>query len=228
MTQNNTPGFSADFRRRLKDNRPTRWVRFSIVLILFVLWVAWMGNWWLLPGALLLFDIYITGYIPFTWWKKSKNKAVRGVMSWVDAIVYALILVYFLFAFVGQNYQIPSSSLEKTLYTGDYLFVNKAVYGPRVPMTPVYFPLVHNELPFGLGKSYLDKPSVGYKRLKGMRDVESGDIVVFNFPAGDTVMSKVPNPDYYSLIAMHGRDRVVNDKVTFGDVVYRPVDRREN
>ena len=96
MTQNNTPGFSADFRRRLKDNRPTRWVRFSIVLILFVLWVAWMGNWWLLPGALLLFDIYITGYIPFTWWKKSKNKAVRGVMSWVDAIVYALILVYFL------------------------------------------------------------------------------------------------------------------------------------
>ena len=228
MTQNNTPGFSADFRRRLKDNRPTRWVRFSIVLILFVLWVAWMGNWWLLPGALLLFDIYITGYIPFTWWKKSKNKAVRSVMSWVDAIVYALILVYFLFAFVGQNYQIPSSSLEKTLYTGDYLFVNKAVYGPRVPMTPVYFPLVHNELPFGLGKSYLDKPSVGYKRLKGMRDVESGDIVVFNFPAGDTVMSKVPNPDYYSLIAMHGRDRVVNDKVTFGDVVYRPVDRREN
>lgn len=228
MSQNSNNGFIVDFNRRLKDNRPTRWVRFVIVLTLFVLWVAWMGNWWLLLGALLLFDIYITGYIPFTWWKKSKNKAVRSVMSWVDAIVYALILVYFLFAFIGQNYQIPSSSLEKTLYTGDYLFVNKAVYGPRVPMTPVYFPLVHNELPFGLGKSYLDEPSVGYKRLKGMRDVEAGDIVVFNFPAGDTVMSKVPNPDYYSLVAMHGRDRVINDKATFGEVVYRPVDRREN
>lgn len=225
---NNNKGFSEDFRRRVKENRPTRWVRFSIVMVLFLLWVAWMGNWWLALGALLLFDIYITGYIPFTWWKRSKNKGVRSVMSWVDAIVYALILVYFLFAFVGQNYQIPSSSLEKTLYTGDYLFVNKTVYGPRVPMTPVYFPLVHNELPFGLGKSYLDNPSVKYRRLKGQRNVEAGDIVVFNFPAGDTVMSKVPNPDYYSLVAMHGRDRVVNDKATFGEVVYRPVDRREN
>ncbi len=217
-----------DFMRRVRENRPTRWARFALVMLLYVLWVAWMGNWWLLLGGILLFDIYITGYIPFTWWKKSKNKAVKGLMSWVDAIVYALVLVYFVFAFLGQNYQIPSSSLEKTLLTGDYLFVNKTVYGPRVPMTPVYFPLVHNELPIGLGKSYLDHPSVGYKRLKGQRGVEWGDIVVFNFPAGDTVMSKVTNPDYYSLVSMHGRDRVLADKATFGEQVYRPVDRREN
>lgn len=217
-----------DFLRRVSENRPTRWVRFGLVMLLYVLWVAWMGNWWLLLGGILLFDIYITGYIPFTWWKKSKNKTVRSVMSWVDAIVYALVLVYFVFAFLGQNYQIPSSSLEKTLLTGDYLFVNKTVYGPRVPMTPVYFPLVHNEMPFGLGKSYLDHPSVSYKRLKGQRDVEWGDIVVFNFPAGDTVMSKVTNPDYYSLVSMHGRDRVLGDKATFGEQIYRPVDRREN
>lgn len=217
-----------DFLRRVSENRPTRWVRFGLVMLLYVLWVAWMGNWWLLLGGILLFDIYITGYIPFTWWKKSKNKTVRSVMSWVDAIIYALVLVYFVFAFLGQNYQIPSSSLEKTLLTGDYLFVNKTVYGPRVPMTPVYFPLVHNEMPFGLGKSYLDHPSVGYKRLKGQRDVEWGDIVVFNFPAGDTVMSKVTNPDYYSLVSMHGRDRVLGDKATFGEQIYRPVDRREN
>ena len=182
ITSRRKESFGEDFSRRIRENRPTRWVRFLLVMILFVLWVAWMGNWWLLLGGLLLFDIYITGYIPFTWWKRTKNGAVRGVMSWIDAIVYALILVYFLFAFIGQNYQIPSSSLEKTLYTGDYLFVNKTVYGPRVPMTPVYFPLVHNELPFGLGKSYLDKPSVTYKRLKGQRQIEAGDIVVFNFP----------------------------------------------
>ncbi|MBD5224731.1 MAG: S26 family signal peptidase [Bacteroidales bacterium] len=226
--EKNKETFADGFRRRVGENRPTRWVRFSIVTLLYVLWVAWMGNWWLLLGVLLLFDIYITGYIPFTWWKKSKNSAVRSVMSWVDAIVYALVLVYFIFAFIGQNYQIPSSSLEKTLYTGDYLFVNKAVYGPRVPMTPVYFPLVHNELPFGLGKSYMENPSLPYHRLKGMRDVEAGDIVVFNFPAGDTVMSRIQNPDYYTLISIHGRDRVLNDKATFGEVIYRPVDRREN
>ncbi len=216
------------FMGRVRANKTTRWVRFSIVILLYLLWTAWMGEWWLLLGVVLLFDIYITGYIPFTWWKNSKSGTVRSVMSWVDAIVYALVLVYFIFAFLGQNYQIPSSSLEKTLYTGDYLFVNKAVYGPRVPMTPVYFPLVHNELPFGLGKSYLDSPSVGYKRLKGMRDVEAGDIVVFNFPAGDTVMSRVSNPDYYTLLKIHGRDRLEADKATFGEKIYRPVDRREN
>ena len=184
---------------------------------------------WLLLGVVLLFDIYITGYIPFTWWKNSKS----GHCEECDVVGRRYLSTLSgargsIFAFFGQNYQIPSSSLEKTLYTGDYLFVNKAVYGPRVPMTPVYFPLVHNELPFGLGKSYLDSPSVGYKRLKGMRDVESGDIVVFNFPAGDTVMSRVSNPDYYTLLKIHGRDRLEADKATFGEGVHRPVDRREN
>ena len=126
MSENNTQPetagkaketFKEGFKRRVRSNTPTRWVRFGIVMLLFVLWVAWMGNWWLLLAGILLFDIYITGYIPFTWWKKSRNGAVRSVMSWVDAIVYALILVYFIFAFIGQNYQIQYSSLEKTLYT---------------------------------------------------------------------------------------------------------------
>lgn len=215
------------FQDRIAATKTTRWIRFSIVALVFIAWVIWMGNPWLLILLFLLFDIYITGYIPFTWWKKSKNKVVRQLMSWVDAIIYALILVYFVFAFVGQNYQIPSSSLEKTLLTGDYLFVNKMLYGPRVPMTPVYFPLVHNEFPNGT-KSYLDSPSLSYHRLKGIRKIERGDIVVFNFPAGDTIVTKVTNPDYYTLIETYGRDRVLNDVQTFGKQVYRPVDRREN
>lgn len=217
--------FSADLRRRLRETRTSRWIRFGIVSLIFFAWVWWMQNPWLLPLWLLLIDIYITGYIPLTWWKKSMNPTVRYVMGWVDAIVYALVLVYFVFAFVGQNYSIPSSSLEKTLLTGDYLFVNKMVYGPRVPMTPVNFPLVHNEL-FGV-KSYLDHPSLPYHRLAGLRSVEEGDIVVFNFPAGDTVMTKAPNPDYYQLTALYGYDRVNRDPA-FGDKIYRPVDRREN
>ena len=149
VTDNNDGkrGFVEDFRRRVADNRPTRWVRFAIVSLIFFLWVAWLGNWWVALAWFLLFDIYITGYIPFTWWKRSKNSVVRGVMSWVDAIVYALILVYFVFSFIGQNYQIPSSSLEKSLLVGDYLWVNKMAYGPRVPMTPVHFPLVQNTFP---------------------------------------------------------------------------------
>ncbi|WP_289760796.1 signal peptidase I [Duncaniella muris] len=233
MTTNNdkTAGsgsFAEDFRRRVADNRTSRWVRFAIVSLIFFLWVAWLGNWWVALFWFLLFDIYITGYIPLTWWKKSKSAAVRAVMSWVDAIVYALILVYFVFTFIGQNYQIPSSSLEKSLLVGDYLWVNKMAYGPRVPMTPVHFPLVQNSFPIINTKSYLETPQWTYHRLKGLGQVERGDIVVFNFPAGDTVATKVTNPDYYSLVRAYGRENILRNPQTFGEVVYRPVDRREN
>lgn len=222
--------FIEDFKARVADNKPSRWVRFGIVSLIFFLWVAWLGNWWVAFLWFLLFDIYITGYIPFTWWKKSKSKTTRTVMGWVDAIVYALVLVYFVFAFVGQNYQIPSSSLEKTLLTGDYLWVNKMVYGPRVPMTPVHFPLVHNTLPILGVDSYLDSPSLPYHRLKGLRNVESGDIVVFNFPAGDTVVSRLEeSPEYYYLLRERfGREHIEAHPEIFGEIKYRPVDRRQN
>jgi signal peptidase I len=251
--------FLQDFRSRLSRVTGKRYLRFAIVSIIFVAWVAWLGNWWVLPWWLLLFDIYITGYIPFSWWKKSESALVRSVMSWVDAIIYALVLVYFVFAFIGQNYQIPSSSLEKTLLTGDYLWVNKMAYGPRVPMTPVHFPLVQNTLPFLNCKSYLDKPQWEYHRLRGMGSVQLGDIVVFNFPAGDSIAVKEQNPDIYSLSRMIGEQMLAYgvvpplDSVTdskpierdmavralgmdyirqqpeqFGELMWRPVDRREN
>jgi signal peptidase I len=222
--------FLDDFLRRCRSTKTTRRIRFAIVALLYIAWVIWMNNYWFLLGLPLLFDIYITGYIPFTWWKKSKNTAVRSVMSWVDAIVYALILVYFVFNFFGQNYQIPSSSLEKTLLTGDYLWVNKMVYGPRVPITPIHFPLVHNKLPILNCNSYTSVPENSYRRLKGLRNVESGDIVVFNFPAGDTVATKYEeSPEYYDiLVKNYGREELKRNKEKFGDIVYRPVDRRTN
>lgn len=225
---NSTASKKATFKERVSATKTSRWIRFAIVCAIFIGWVAWLGSWWVLIFLPLLFDIYITGYIPFTWWKNSKNAAVRTIMSWVDAIVYALILVYFVFAYVGQNYEIPSSSLEKTLLVGDYLWVNKMAYGPRVPMTPVHFPLVQNTLPIVNTKSYLENPQWKYHRLKGLGKVETGDIVVFNFPAGDTVALKMQNPDYYTLIKYFGRDAVHTYKEKFGEVIYRPVDRREN
>lgn len=217
-------------RREMQLTRKTRWWRFGIVALVYLLWVIWLGNYWFLLGLPLLFDIYITGIIPFSWWKRSDKKSVRTVMSWVDAIVYALILVYFIFCFVGQNYQIPSSSLEKTLLTGDYLWVNKIVYGPRVPNTPIHFPLAHNTMPLVGGNSYSTLIENPYHRLAGLRNVESGDIVVFNFPAGDTVaLNFEESPEhYYSLIKRFGRERVNSDTQTFGKVIYRPVDRRVN
>lgn len=227
--------FTTDLIGRLKKVRPTRWVRFGAVSLLFFLWVIWMRNAWLLLIWPLLIDIYITQYIPWSWWKKSKNAAVRTVFSWLDAIVYALVLVYFIFAFVGQNYKIPSSSLEKSLLVGDYLWVNKIIYGPRVPQTPIHFPLAQHTLPIIDTKSYLDKPQLEYHRLDGLRKIERGDIVVFNYPNGDTVATKIPNPDYYQIcheLKLRGiedpKAYIEANKGMFGDLVVRPVDRREN
>ena len=231
---------------RLARVKKTRWIRFGIVSIIFFAWVAWLGNWWVALAWFLLADIYLTQFIPWNWWKFSDNKMVRKVMSWVDAIVYALVLVYFLFIFVGQNYQIPSSSLEKTLLTGDFLWVNKMVYGPRVPQTPLHFPLAQNEL-FGI-KSYIEHPQLEYHRLKGFRNVERGDIVVFNFPAGDTVVVGITNPDYYAQQLDNGikllqpslqdfrnddtYDKVMNAGREYIKQHYKlithPVDRRDN
>jgi len=93
-------------------------------------------------------------------------------------------------------------------------------------MTPVAVPLAHNTI---LGhKSYLDHPSFSYRRLKGLGKVERNDLVVFNFPTGDTVALGMPNPDYYTLCASYGREAVWSDRAQFGEIVYRPVDRRDH
>lgn len=225
---------SRSFKERISEVKTTRWIRFGIVSLIFFLWVVWMGNPWLLFLWLLLLDIYITGYIPWTWWKNTKG-TTRVVMGWVDAIVYALILVYIIFAFIGQNYMIPSSSLEKSLLVGDYLWVNKALYGPRVPQTPLHFPLEQHTLPILNTKSYIEHPQLDYHRLPGIRQIQRGDIVVFNYPQGDTVAVKIPNPDYYQItndLKNNGvsdpRAYIEANPEIFGEIVYRPVDRREN
>lgn len=225
---------SLTLRERLRNVKTGRWVRFGIVSLLFFLWVIWMGNPWLALIWLLLLDIYITAYIPWGWWKNTKG-ATRTVMGWVDAIVYALVLVYIIFAFIGQNYKIPSSSLEKSLLVGDYLWVNKALYGPRVPQTPLHFPLAQHTLPIINTKSYIENPQLSYHRLPGIREIRRGDIVVFNYPQGDTVALKIQNPDYYQISYDLKKSGITDPKAyieanpeVFGEVVWRPVDRREN
>lgn len=226
--------FTQDFKRRLRKVKTLRWIRFAVVSLLFCGFVVWIGNPWIALLWLLLLDVYITGYIPWSWWK-SKKGPVRAVMAWVDAIIYALVLVYIIFAFIGQNYKIPSSSLEKSLLVGDYLWVSKVIYGPRVPQTPLHFPLAQHTMPVTGGKSYIDSPQLPYHRLPGMRSIERGDIVVFNYPQGDTVVSAAQNEDYY-IMCYHLRKNGVSDPAAFikahperfGSLLVRPVDRREN
>ena len=233
-----------------------QWFLFAIVLIIWLVFLLWVKSWLGLVVVPFIFDAYITKKIPWTWWKNSKNETVKSVMSWVDAIVFALVAVYFVNLYFFQNYVIPSSSLEKSLLVGDYLFVSKASYGPRVPQTPLHMPLTQHTLPILNTKSYLEWPQWDYKRVKGLGDVQLNDIVVFNFPAGDTVALNVPAEDIYRLSYQAGKEltqsidlssmdagqqRIVYDHYyqvgrkyihdnpsLYGEVVSRPVDRREN
>lgn len=195
-----------------------------VLSICFVVWTGYIVFLLLIP---LFIDIYITQFIEWGKWKKTKNPLVRKTMEWVDAILFALIGVYFINTFFFQNYQIPSSSLEKTLLVGDFLCVSKISYGARSPMTPLSLPLMQHTTPFGT-KSYLENPKVKYQRFKGTGRVHLDDIVVFNYPSGDSVAVNKQDRDYYVLQLQQGRDILTSHPEVFGNVVYRPVDRREN
>jgi signal peptidase I len=212
----------------MKKATKTQWTFFSAWAIVYTLFTVWVGNYWLLAGLPVLFDIYITKIIPWEAWKKTENRILKKIYEWIDTILFALIAVYIINLFVFQMYKIPSSSLEKSLLVGDYLMVNKISYGPRIPNTPLSFPLAQHTLPVINTKSYIEYPQWKYRRLKGLGDVKRYDIVVFNFPAGDTVARKMENPDYYYSVNQYGWNNVNHNSNVFGAITYRPVDRREN
>ena len=167
----------------------------GVVMALYLAFLVWIKSWWGLLVVPFIYDAYITKLIPWTWWKEAENPVTRTVVSWVDAIVFALVAVYFVNIYFFQNYTIPSSSLEKSLLVGDYLFVSKMSYGPRKPQTPLSMPLTQHTMPLVGCKSYIEWPQWDYERVPGGR-VQLNDIVVFNYPAGDTV---TVNPEYQNM-----------------------------
>ena len=179
-----------------------QWTKCVIVTILWLLFLYWVESWLGLLVLPFIYDAYISKKIDWQWWKDAEGPT-RFVMSWVDAIVFALVAVYFINQFFFQNYVIPSSSLEKSLLTGDYLFVSKVSYGPRIPETPLTVPLTQHTLPIGNMKSYVEWPHWDYRRVKGLGNVELNDIVVFNYPAGDTICAFMQT-EYYHLCYGYG------------------------
>ena len=186
--------------KKKEFNPLKQWTKFVIVLILYLLFLYWVKSWWGLLVIPFIFDVYITKKIKWQWWKEAE-KPVKFVMSWVDALVFALVAVYFINQFFFQNYVIPSSSLEISLLTGDYLFVSKVSYGPRIPQTPLTMPLTQHTLPVVECKSYIEWPHWDYRRVKGLGKIQLNDIVVFNYPAGDTLCSAPQYQafDYYQM-----------------------------
>ena len=245
-------------KKKQKTDPKKQWLKFIVVLALYLLFLYWVKSWWGLLVVPFIYDVYITKKIKWQWWKEEEGP-VKWVMSWVDALVFALVAVYFINLFFFQNYVIPSSSLEKSLLTGDYLFVSKVSYGPRIPETPLTMPLTQHTMPVFECKSYIEWPHWDYRRVKGLGKVELNDIVVFNFPAGDTLCSapkyqaydfyqmcygigyqlypQRPDPDalspeqrlkYFETVYATGRAQIAANFPEYGNIITRPADRREN
>ena len=214
-------------KQKQKLNMKVQWAKFVVVLALYLLFLVWVESWLGLIVVPFIFDVYITKKIHWQWWKDEEGP-VRFIMSWVDALVFALVAVYFINLFFFQNYVIPSSSLEKSLLTGDYLFVSKVSYGPRIPQTPLTMPLTQHTMPLVNVKSYIEWPHWDYRRVKGLGNVKLNDIVVFNYPAGDTLCNeeRYQANDYYQMVYSIG-DQILEQNGQQQDVrVLNPLQQR--
>lgn len=164
-------------------------------------------------------------YIPFFKKKEdsSNPKKKKSVArEWLDAGVFAIVAATIIRTFFIEAYTIPTPSMEKSLLVNDYLFVSKMHYGPRLPMTPLAIPFVHNSLPIFGGKPYSTAIQWPYKRMWGFQNVERNDDVVFNFPCGDTVFVDSNNPSYYDQVQYMGKSKEVDEYIT------HPVDKTDN
>lgn len=224
-----------------------KYIRFGIVALIYLLVVIWIGKLILLLGLAVIFDMYVTEKVNWTFWKK-RNKKNSNLVEWLDALIFAVIAVTLINIFLFQNYRIPTGSMEKSLLIGDHLFVSKLAYGPRMPNTPIAFPFTQNTMPLTKGKSWSDLIHWKYKRLVGLGKVRNNDAIVFNFPAGDTVVLEETATSYYEIVRRTAREMMQRD--SYGNpslkpmsyymksarkevrdrftITYRPVDRRDN
>lgn len=164
-----------------------------------------------------------------------KEKKSRG-REWAEAIIFAIIAATIIRTFFVEAFTIPTPSMEESLLVGDYLFVSKASYGARLPMTPIAVPLTHHTVPVLNIKSYVEWQKLPYLRLPGWSDVERNDATVFNFPEGDTVVVNIPEQSYYQLKRQLGRENLLKERFVLpdgrvantGGITVRPIDKKEN
>lgn len=230
-------------------NRPKHWVFWQFIPVV---------GWFITPGIFIEFAKVFAKYslgahtmaslLPFVYfpWIASKPdtrfvgpetvKLYRKAAwrEWVDAAIFAVVAATLIRTFVFEAYTIPSGSMEKTLLVKDFLFVSKLSYGPRIPNTPLSFPFVHNYMPVTNGKSYSELIKLPYIRWFGSAP-KRNDVVVFNFPAGDTVIHKENFESLTPYIDIKreaergspGARQILADPVNY-PVVAHPVDKTDN
>ncbi len=205
-----------------------KWFKFGLWGGIYVFFIIWDWNAWLILGIPIIYDYYITKKVNWTPWKTRDGKKKGMIAEWFDAIIFAVVAATIIRMFLIEAFTIPTSSMEKSLLVGDYLFVSKLSYGPRIPNTPIAFPFAHHTLPLTeKTPAYLEWLQWDYHRLKGIDKIRRGDATVFNFPEGDTVCANQQASSYYSLVRNYGRKAVV-DNHQFGELIVRPVDKQEN
>ncbi len=189
-------------------------------------------------------------YLPWLGWNPKsvyvhpdKRPVIKKgvVREWTDAIIFAVIAATIIRTFLIEAYTIPTSSMEKSLLVGDFLFVSKISYGPKIPQTPIAFPFAHHTLPLTkYTKSYVEWIKLPYHRFSGLKKIKNNDVVVFNYPSGDTVVLERQNEDYYQIVrdAENEMRSYAGDQYQPGmgraavwqnfSVTARPPDKREN
>ena len=214
-------------------NRPWWWVLLVFlpvinIIIIPVIWVELSRSFGKNSYTNTFFSLISLGFYNyylnyFTKLKYFENRDIKPKSKngeWVSSIIFAVIAATFVHTYFIQPYTIPTSSLEKSLLVGDFLFVSKFHYGARLPMTTIAAPMVHDSIPLtkfigGNGpdgkpvklKSYLNKnqlpfiSELPYYRLPGLQKIKRNEIVCFNWPV-DTLwhMTKPTNKNYYKPI----------------------------
>lgn len=225
-----------------------KWFKFALAAGFYLFWVIWMDSYLWLIGLPIIYDVYISKRVHWSFWKKKGVKKQKKVIEWIDALIFAVIAASFIRMFFIEAFTIPTSSMEKTMRVGDYLFVSKYHYGPRKPITPLSFPFVHHTMPLAkYTPSYSTAIQWDYDRMPGLTNVKRNDIVVFNFPEGDTVIMDYQNQSYYQIIRNESHAMMNSDRMRGAIHPYkyyekkvrkmllskyewhvRPIDKREN
>jgi signal peptidase I len=209
-----------------------------ITIWITIIWVMHFKRFSVLHHALTVFLPFI--YFPYLGFSDKEKWGGKEILKlykkpaereWIDAGVFAIVAATIIRTFVFEAYVIPTGSMEKTLRINDFLFVNKVAYGPRIPQTPLAFPFVHNFLPFSqTSPSYLKWIQLKYDRLPGYTPVKRNDVVVFNFPAGDTIIneigygSAVPYYDVLRQTYQGNRDALLAEH----EILVHPMDKTDN
>jgi signal peptidase I len=193
-------------------------------------------------GLAAVTPFYYLPYLGFSKSEKYQQKKERPIFKkskireWTDAIIFAIVAASIIRMFIFEAYTIPTPSMEKSMLVGDYLFVSKLTYGARMPNTPIAFPFVHHTMPLSTtAKSFVEWIKFSYYRFPSFKTVKNNDIVVFNYPDGDTVALNYQNQSYYSLVRSYGWQNVntpsfipPNRNIPMGEIISRPIDKREN